>query len=113
MRAFAIFLVAALSGAAYAQTGAVKDHPKGHGHDSAAANKQAKPHKGVGVVKSVDREKGTVTLAHEPIASLRWPAMTMRFIARDKKMLEKLTPGKKVEFEFVEQGGDYLLTQLK
>jgi Cu/Ag efflux protein CusF len=39
--------------------------------------------------------------------------MTMRFIARDKKMLENLTPGKKVEFEFVEQGGDYLLTRLK
>src|SRR5690606_8305810 len=38
---------------------------------------------GSGVVKSVDKTKGAVTLAHEPIAALNWPAMTMAFKVMD------------------------------
>jgi Cu(I)/Ag(I) efflux system periplasmic protein CusF len=100
-------LTAVLAGAASAQ---MKDHS---GHQSAPAKSEAQTHKGVGVVKSLDAEKGTVMLAHEPIASLRWPSMTMKFIAKDKKLLDKLQPGRKVEFEFVVQGKDYILTRLK
>jgi Cu(I)/Ag(I) efflux system periplasmic protein CusF len=72
-----------------------------------------KTHQGVAVVKSIDAAKGTVMLAHEPIPSLRWPAMTMKFIARDRKLLEQLAPGKKIEFEFVQQDRDYVLTRVK
>ena len=39
----------------------------------------AAAHPATGVVKSVDRAKGTVTLAHGPVKSLNWPAMTMPF----------------------------------
>ena len=108
MRNFAAFiLTAVLAGAASAQT---KDHS---GHPSAPAKSEAKAHKGTGVVKSLDAAKGTVMLAHDPIPSLRWPAMTMKFTARDKKLLDKLAPGRKVEFEFVVEGKDYILTRLK
>jgi len=108
MRNLGVFiLVAALAGAASAQ---MKDHS---GHQSAPQKSEAQTHKGVGVVKSLDAEKGTVMLAHEPIASLRWPAMTMKFTAKDKKLLDKLSAGRKVEFEFVVQGKDYILTRLK
>jgi Cu(I)/Ag(I) efflux system protein CusF len=96
-----------LAGGAYAQ---MKDHS---GHQSAPKKSEEQTHKGVGVVKSLDAEKGTVMLAHEPIASLRWPSMTMKFIAKDKKLLDKVQPGRKVEFEFVVQGKDYILTRLK
>ena len=34
---------------------------------------------GVGVVKSVDAKAGTVVIQHDPIAALKWPAMTMSF----------------------------------
>jgi len=113
MRNLGIFVLSALlAGAASAQ---MKDHS---GHHSApkkseAQKSEAQTHKGVGVIKSVDAEKGTVMLAHEPIASLRWPSMTMKFTARDKKLLDKLAPGRKVEFEFVVQGKDYILTRLR
>ena len=70
-------------------------------------------HKGTGVVKSVDPKKSTVTLAHEPIQSMNWPAMTMSFKARDGKMIGELTPGRKVEFEFVQQGKDHVITSVK
>ena len=102
MKALLVFLVGTVFSFA-----AIAQHHHGHG----AGN--AKTHSGVGVVKSVDAAKGTVMLAHEPIASLQWPKMTMKFVAGDRKMLDQLTPGKKVEFEFVERNRDYVLTRLK
>ena len=74
---------------------------------------QAKSHKGVGVVKGVDPKKGTVSISHEPIESMKWPAMSMTFTAKDKKMLEDVKPGAKVEFEFVQQGSKYNITSIK
>ena len=109
MRTLGIFLLsAALAAPAWAQ---MKDH-SGHGAQG-SAKKDAVTHKGTAVVKSVDAEKGTVMLAHDPIASMRWPSMTMKFIAKDKKLLDKLAAGKKVEFEFIQQDKDYILTRLK
>jgi Cu(I)/Ag(I) efflux system protein CusF len=70
-------------------------------------------HKGIGVVKKVDPAKSTVTLDHESIKSMNWSAMTMTFAVKDKKLLDKLQTGKKVEFEFVQQGKDYVITSLK
>lgn len=113
MKRLGIFLLsAALAAPAWAQ---MKDH-SGHGAQGSAKKNTATDavtHKGTAVVKSVDAEKGTVMLAHDPIPSLRWPSMTMKFIAKDKKMLDKLKPGKKVEFEFIQQDKDYILTRLK
>jgi Cu(I)/Ag(I) efflux system protein CusF len=80
---------------------------------SLAAAAQGQSHKGVGVVKSVDPKKPGVTLAHEPIPSLRWPAMTMGFAVKDKALLEKLKPGMKIEFEMVQQGRDYVIISVK
>src|SRR5712691_11603430 len=37
---------------------------------------EAKTHKGVGTVKKVDAAAGTVTIAHGPIRSINWPAMS-------------------------------------
>jgi Cu(I)/Ag(I) efflux system protein CusF len=70
-------------------------------------------HQATGVVKSTDHAKGTVTLAHDPVKSLKWPAMTMGFQVKDKTLLDKLPAGKKVEFEFVQQGRDYVITSVK
>ena len=70
-------------------------------------------HKATGVVKSVDVAKGAVTVAHGPVTNLKWPAMTMTFMVKDKKLFDKLTSDKKVEFEFVQQGKDYLITAVK
>jgi Cu(I)/Ag(I) efflux system protein CusF len=74
---------------------------------------QAKSHKGVGVVKSIDSAGGKVTLAHDPIQSMNWPAMSMTFTVKDKKMLGKLQRERKVEFQFVQQGSDYVITRIK
>jgi len=83
-----------------------------HDHDHATAEK-TQTHQAAGVVKSVNAEKGTVTIAHGPVESLKWPGMTMSFTAKDKKILQTLKPGQKIDFEFVQQGKAYIVTRVK
>lgn len=74
---------------------------------------QAQTHKGSGTVTKVDQANGKVTIAHGPVQSLKWPAMTMTYDVKDKALLGKFSRDKKVEFEFVEQGKDYVITAVK
>ena len=110
---FASVVVLALSVTAipvsHAQTGGMG----GMGSMGADKKSEAKSHKGVGTVKKVDAAAGTVTIAHGPIRSINWPAMSMTFAVKDKALLGKLAPEKKVEFEFVQQGSDYVITSAK
>ena len=76
-------------------------------------NASAATHKGTGVVKNINAGNGVVTLAHEPIKSLNWPAMTMGFKVKDKALLDKVKPGDKVEFTLVQAGKDYVITSMK
>jgi Cu(I)/Ag(I) efflux system protein CusF len=70
-------------------------------------------HKATGVVKAVDSSKGTVTLAHGPVKSLEWPAMTMSFVVKDKGFFDRLIVGKKVMIEFIKQDTDYIVISVK
>lgn len=70
-------------------------------------------HKTTAVVKATDPVKGVVTLAHGPVKTLKWPAMTMGFSVKDKALFDKLTVGKTVDVEFTRQGSDYVVTAVK
>ncbi|HEY9461139.1 MAG TPA: copper-binding protein [Paralcaligenes sp.] len=70
-------------------------------------------HAAVGVVKATDLAKSTVTVAHGPVASLKWPAMAMTFAVKDKTLFDKLAVGNKVSIEFLQQGSDYVVTSVK
>ena len=74
---------------------------------------QGKVHKGTGTVAKVDAEKGRVSINHEPISSMNWPAMTMDFGVKNKALLHEVKPGDKVEFSFVQSGKDHTITQIK
>ena len=84
-------------------------------HDMKAtkSGKQTPVHKASGTVQKVDAANGSVTLAHGPVKSLNWPAMTMPFAVKDKALLDKIKPGAKVEFGFVQSGKDYVVTEIK
>src|ERR1039457_3409710 len=61
---------------------------------NAPDNTQKAPaHLAVAVVRAVNPAKNSVTLAHEAIPSLKWPAMTMAFVVKDKKLFDKLAVG--------------------
>ena len=66
-----------------------------------------------GKVTKVDGSSGMVTLAHEPVATLNWPSMTMGFMVIDKTLLEKLNVGNTVDFDFVQSGKGYAITSVR
>jgi Cu(I)/Ag(I) efflux system protein CusF len=68
-------------------------------------------HKATGVVTKAEKEK--VTIKHDPVPSMNWPAMTMSFQVKDKALMQKLKKDQKVDFEFVQQGKDYVITGVK
>ena len=63
-------------------------------------------HKGTGVIKKLDPTAGTVTINHGPVA-------TMTFKVKDKSLMSKLAVDKKVDFEFIQQGKDYVVTDAR
>lgn len=79
--------------------GAVPDKP------GATAANTPPTHRGEGSIEALDAKAGTITLAHGPIASLKWPAMSMEFRSKDPALLRPLRKGQKVIFEFVDAGG--------
>jgi len=79
----------------------------------AAAKPAVVGHKAVGVLSAFDAAAGTVTISHEPVASLKWPAMKMDFVLANSGLVSGLKPGTAVEFEFVErQAGEWVVTSL-
>ncbi len=105
-------LAAALAApAAFAQQ--KMDDMKGMEAPKAAASSAQMTHMATGVVKKVDAQAGEVTLAHEPVKTMNWPAMTMGFQIKDKMLIDKLTVGKKVDFEFVQGSKGYVVTAVK
>jgi|SRR5882672_4264507 len=104
-----VLFAALLSAPAYAQMKGMEMK----GMDMKADKNDGTTHKAKGVVTRVDPGKNTVTIKHDPVASLNWPTMTMVFKAKDKAMLEKLKKDQKVDFEFVQQGKDYIVTSVK
>ena len=83
-----------------------------------AAPAEGKPaavsHQAEGTVDSIDAPAGTISLSHGPVASLKWPAMTMEFTAANASLLQGLKPGGRVAVEFVErQPGEWVITALK
>lgn len=53
---------------------------------------------GTGVIRAIDPAKGTVTIQHQAIASIHWPAMTMTFTADPPSLLRSVKVGEKVNF---------------
>ena len=97
---------------AHAQTN--MDHKKMDMTMDKPAAKEGAAHKATGVVKKVDSKAGTVTLAHDPVKSLNWPAMTMDFQVRDKASLTTLKPEQKIEFDLIEEKkGSYVINRIK
>ena len=70
-------------------------------------------HNATGVVTKVDPAAGKLTIKHGPVESLKWPAMTMTFKAKDKAMLSKVKKDQKISFTFIEQGKDYVVTEIR
>jgi Cu(I)/Ag(I) efflux system protein CusF len=108
LKATIMALALAATSPAFAQANSMNDMDQ---HPTQGA--KAAVHQATGVVKNVDAGNHKVTLAHGPVKTLNWPAMTMTFGVRDKGLLDKLSVGKRVQVEFEKQGGDYVITAVR
>lgn len=110
-------LLAAVPALAVAQGGGMQDMDMKEmdmkGMHGMQESQSQEVHEAQGVVKKIDTAGGLVTIAHGPVATLNWQAMSMTFKVKDKALLEKLEVGKTVNFSFVQQGDDYVVTRLK
>ena len=70
----------------------------------------AETHSATGTVEKL--AAGQVTIAHGPVTTLQWPAMTMAFSAKDAALLEGVQAGDRVAFSFSQSGAGYALTAI-
>jgi Cu(I)/Ag(I) efflux system membrane fusion protein len=70
-------------------------------------------HTATGVLEE-DYGDGNVSITHDPIPSLKWPAMTMDFALANPSLVANVKPGSAIEFEIVERGqGEWVITKLQ
>ena len=85
-------------------------------HHSAAASASAVSQQvtdAVGTVRGIDAENKKITIDHDAIASLGWPAMQMRFTyTGDTPQFTDLKEGDKVSFSFIQQENISLLQSI-
>ncbi len=81
---------------------------------SAVLSSSQVQYRGAGRIEAIDFTHATVTLAHDPIESLRWPAMTMDFRFLEPTLLQSFKPGQKVIFEIAEESsGEFVIVRIQ
>ena len=64
-----------------------------------------------GVIEEIS--PGELTLAHDAVPALKWPAMTMGFKLSSPQLAAGLTARQQVRFTFTKQGEDYVITAIE
>ena len=86
----------------------------GSGAAAAAGPAKGVGHHAEGKIESIDAPAGTLSIEHGPVASLKWPSMTMEFKVANAALLAGLKPGATIAFDFVERGeGEWVITGVK
>ena len=83
-----------------------------------AGHQESKPaavgHQAEGTVEGFDVKAGTISIAHGPVSSLKWPGMTMEFTLANPGLLSGIKPGLAISFEFVERKpGEWVITTIR
>ena len=68
---------------------------------------------GTATVLGVDKANARVKLAHDPIAALGWPKMTMFFRLKDGAFADRVKEGDRIEFSLEKSASGYLISDLK
>ena len=85
----------------------------GAGSSAPPAAPKSVSHQAIGTLDAIDAGAGTVTVTHGPVASLKWPGMTMDFVLANPSLAEKVKPGSAIAIEFVERKpGEWVITRL-
>jgi Cu/Ag efflux protein CusF len=83
------------------------------GDAAAAKGKATTSHQAHGTLVDIDAKSGALTIAHEPVPSLKWPKMTMEFMPANEAIAKAVKPGVPITFEFVERKpGEWVVTKI-
>jgi Cu(I)/Ag(I) efflux system membrane fusion protein len=78
------------------------------------AKAAAKLYQAQGSIDSLDIASNTVSVTHEPIPALQWPAMTMEFGLASPEVAKGVPPGAPMRFEFEDRGdGEFVITRIE
>ncbi|KTD32225.1 copper/silver efflux system, membrane fusion protein [Legionella nautarum] len=75
-----------------------------------SANKTAE---GFGTIKEVNSAKHSLTIQHEAIPSLNWPAMEMNFSVSQEIVLDGLKTGESIQFNLEKKNNQFIITKIK
>ena len=78
----------------------------------APAETPAEPISSMGTVTAIDAAAGTVSLDHEAIAAINWPAMSMQFTTEDPAILQGIAVGDRVSFELKNASETQVITAI-
>lgn len=67
---------------------------------------------GIGLVKAIDTTRDAITVRHEPIAALGWPAMTMMLKVVSPHLLVRVKVGDRVRFTLQPDGAYSVITSI-
>lgn len=108
---FGLFSVVMASGA---QASEMKHADMGEMKMASEAPAQQQVINSKGVVKEIDLTNKKITIAHEAIPAVGWPAMSMRFTFMTlDSSIASLKVGSEVDFSFVQQGNISMLQDIK
>jgi Cu(I)/Ag(I) efflux system membrane fusion protein len=80
---------------------------------AAGSAPKAVSHRATGTLDAIDAKTGAVTVTHGPVASLKWPGMTMEFMLANPALVDKIKPGSAIDIEFVERKpGEWVITRM-
>ena len=84
------------------------------GLEAPKAEAKSVGHHAEGKLESIDARDGTVTISHQPVPDLKWPAMTMDFVPANAALFKDIAPGTAISFEFVERKpGEWVITKVE
>ncbi len=97
---------------------AAQEHTMSHeadagNHHAAGTTENSSLYTTKGTVVEVDTAGKKITVAHEAIPTLNWPAMTMRFSVEQPDLLEGVKAGSSIRFDFLNQGKESILQDLE
>jgi Cu(I)/Ag(I) efflux system membrane fusion protein len=76
------------------------------------AQHKAVGHQAQGILEAIHPD-GTLSITHDPIPALKWPAMTMDFALANPSLATNIKLGSKISFEIVERSeGEWVITKL-
>lgn len=83
------------------------------GNQGSGIQTSAKQYHAIGTLDSIDVTACTVSISHQPIPDLKWPAMTMDFNLASPGVVKGIRPGTSIRFDFEQRGpGEFAIVRM-